>query len=838
MKKMENDPDLLEEYDFSGGVRGKYARRSLSLLLALAFGLLVPVPATASAPANTRVEHQSRWWPKGQGGWLGTMPYRPSEQEQPFFDRLPPDEVATGTHRDDYDLTTRDQKYVGWFGIVRQIEEDAGANRTVLTVEHKYFDGLTDAHILAVSFNGSGDFEAVLTGTGHRVPPLSLIKVYGTVAKGAAGTLPRIDAVFVRNWHWGTFTFLAAYGTQRGSEKWRKANQIPLDQIYEPWPHPCHHYYEERLGKRPDTPEIRKRLLDAAGPLSPEARPAMERLADLLALGHTWSQAETMRQSKEFSEIEMLVRATDSQAAAVRLLFHALGENDERVSWSATDKFAAFDPAGDAIGPLVKLLDDESPRLRAGAARALWVEYGRRAAPAVDALSRCVGESDPELREYAILALGDIGPTAKAAVPALERALAEKDHDLRLTAAKALWQIEQKPDEIIPIFVDVLRGGDKSAVYKAAEQLQEMGPWAAPAVDALVEALKNDSWSTRSNVAEALGKIGPKAAAAIPALANMLRHDEDSTAQWYAAQALGAIGDAKAIPILMAALETKDDSVRWGAIDALEDFGHQAKAAVPKLTAMLRTDKANAWRVATTLGAIDADGISTPALVEVLRGDDHRMRRFAAYGLGALGRNAAAAEKALHDALRDDDPSCRIAAAGAYWSVSGKAEEAVQVLRTELRATSDWTVQMPALGTLARIGPAAKAAVPEATACLDINTGYVATTAAEALGSIGLDAASAAPALAARMEAADDDYTRVSMAAALWRVSRSEKSLPVLDDVLATSQNPMALCKAAEIVGEMGPPAAAFVARLRPLLEAANASVREAAAAAIRQIEQ
>ena len=25
MKKMENDPDMLEEYDFTGGVRGKYA---------------------------------------------------------------------------------------------------------------------------------------------------------------------------------------------------------------------------------------------------------------------------------------------------------------------------------------------------------------------------------------------------------------------------------------------------------------------------------------------------------------------------------------------------------------------------------------------------------------------------------------------------------------------------------------------------------------------------------------------------------------------------------------------------------------------------------------------
>lgn len=27
MKKMKSDPNMLEEYDFSGGVRGKYAKR-------------------------------------------------------------------------------------------------------------------------------------------------------------------------------------------------------------------------------------------------------------------------------------------------------------------------------------------------------------------------------------------------------------------------------------------------------------------------------------------------------------------------------------------------------------------------------------------------------------------------------------------------------------------------------------------------------------------------------------------------------------------------------------------------------------------------------------------
>jgi hypothetical protein len=27
MKKVKNDPDMLEEYDFSGGIRGKYSKR-------------------------------------------------------------------------------------------------------------------------------------------------------------------------------------------------------------------------------------------------------------------------------------------------------------------------------------------------------------------------------------------------------------------------------------------------------------------------------------------------------------------------------------------------------------------------------------------------------------------------------------------------------------------------------------------------------------------------------------------------------------------------------------------------------------------------------------------
>ena len=104
---------------------------------------------------------------------------------------------------------------------------------------------------------GLGDFRAVVQGVGHKIEPLSLVKVYGAAAQSDTDQLPQIDADFVRDWHWGAFTFLMASGEQRGSKNWRKLNRVDLDDIYEPYPDDD--YYEQRLGKPPKssvTPKI------------------------------------------------------------------------------------------------------------------------------------------------------------------------------------------------------------------------------------------------------------------------------------------------------------------------------------------------------------------------------------------------------------------------------------------------------------------------------------------------------------------------------------------------------------------------------------------------------
>src|SRR5690606_20423728 len=112
-----------------------------------------------------------------------------------------------------YELAKQVGEYVGWCGIVRGNEFDTASATTRLLVEHKYFDGLTDLHQQIVSIYGAGDFHVVLPGkvTADEVPPLCLVRVYGTMFNDEAGR-PTLNADYVRVWPWGVFAFMD-YGT-------------------------------------------------------------------------------------------------------------------------------------------------------------------------------------------------------------------------------------------------------------------------------------------------------------------------------------------------------------------------------------------------------------------------------------------------------------------------------------------------------------------------------------------------------------------------------------------------------------------------------------------------
>ena len=178
-------------------------------------------------------------------GTLGTCGYAPSSAEKPFFEGLKAKERETGSFMDAYDIHKKSGA-VSWYGIVRKISRLSQPDSWELLLEHKYFDGMTDCHIMLVSISGSGDFRVRVQGKELSIPSLALVRVYGKVKQQEDG-VPVIDAEFIRVWPWMTFTFTDLGAEDRTNPRWKKECKIcEGDRVYRPYPD--EQYYREALG--------------------------------------------------------------------------------------------------------------------------------------------------------------------------------------------------------------------------------------------------------------------------------------------------------------------------------------------------------------------------------------------------------------------------------------------------------------------------------------------------------------------------------------------------------------------------------------------------------------
>ena len=111
------------------------------------------------------------------------------------------------------------------------------ASQRQLLLEQKYFDGMTDCHIMLVSINGSGDFTANAEIDGNQsIPMLSLVRVYGKVT-GYKNAMPVVETEYIRVWPWFTFTLTDLGPEDHGNSKWRKLCRIcKSGDLYNPYP--------------------------------------------------------------------------------------------------------------------------------------------------------------------------------------------------------------------------------------------------------------------------------------------------------------------------------------------------------------------------------------------------------------------------------------------------------------------------------------------------------------------------------------------------------------------------------------------------------------------------
>jgi predicted Zn finger-like uncharacterized protein len=445
--------------------------------------------------------------------------------------------------------------------------------------------------------------------------------------------------------------------------------------------------------------------------------------------------------------------------------------------WDA--KLAGKPQIADAVGPLIKALDDSNSDVRGLAALTLGY-IGKDAKAALPKLTQSLKHpTDAGYRAEVAFALMRIGLDIKAAdpkavdlqptLPALAAALEDTDNNVRLFAAQALWAIERKANAVVPVLIKLLQDRDAELRAKAADALGALRQDAKAAVPALNDALKDESPKLRLHAANTLGKIGQDARVTYPTLEQLTKEDQPDIKK-AATEAMKKIGrpvktDVKGL--LIPALKHPSSNYRAAATACLWMLNRDARDAVDALAeALSDTDPLVASTAALTLAAIgpEADD-AVPALIKALSNQsDEVLRMHAAYALGEIGamsrenakttaKEAPRAKKdappALKAALDDKRPSVRLHAAKALWEITHDPQDVLETL-THLLEDKDVpsAFALSAVETLTEVGPKCgdagkhiemlrKHTVPALTRLMADGEDAVKLTAVVALGVIG-----------------------------------------------------------------------------------------------------
>lgn len=506
------------------------------------------------------------------------------------------------------------------------------------------------------------------------------------------------------------------------------------------------------------------------------------------------------------------------------------GSSDLNARVRAIDELGAW--KAEAVAPLTELLADDSPVVRAHAARSLG-EIGAAAKPAVEALVELLKDPEHAVRRQAVKALATVRPGPQVTIPLFVKLMEDADAGVKI---RVLHAVAEAGALAVPGLIKALKN-DKAA-YWACLALRAIGPAAKEAVPGLAAKLQDSRPEIRREALLALAAIGLPAASAIPPIAAAL---DDQHAHAAAAFALGSIGQipADAETKLRAAAQGDDKlfaSVSlWALARVHPDDKTLRKEVTESLVAQLKdTNPYVRAAAARSLAALPpAPDITFPILEKALQDADATT---VYYALNALATIGAPSVPRLITALNHDKAREQVAyILGQIGPPAAPASEAL----AKLVADQDSAVATAAVLALAKIGPGAKKAVPELIKAFDPDEPQAACGIAFALGKIGPEAAAAEPVLQAALSSPHGELPLVSAWALVQIKSGSAenaaKIVPVLIKWLRapTFQSRQG---AVEALGSLGPAAKEAVPALQKATQDENPGVREAATQALKAI--
>lgn len=257
-------------------------------------------------------------------------------------------------------------------------------------------------------------------------------------------------------------------------------------------------------------------------------------------------------------------------------------------------------------------------------------------------------------------------------------------------------------------------------------------------VEGLINALEHKDFLIRKEAARSLKKVGDERA--IESLIQSLKYESWkskytllTTVREYSAEALGIIGDMRAVkPLILAMNEDVDDEVRWKSTWALGKIGDYS--AVDELINALNSDS---WTVrenaAKALGNMKVEEAVDP-LIKTLEDKEWRVRKYAVIALGEIGDKKAV--ESLLKTLKDEDADVARKTVDALGKMGNDSFQPLM----DLFNGKDWFIRSKAAEVLGNIGD--RRAVQPFIDTLnykrkDDRNRYVRGRVVEALGKIG-----------------------------------------------------------------------------------------------------
>ncbi|MFN3531710.1 MAG: HEAT repeat domain-containing protein [Candidatus Brocadia sp.] len=252
--------------------------------------------------------------------------------------------------------------------------------------------------------------------------------------------------------------------------------------------------------------------------------------------------------------------------------------------------------------------------------------------------------------------------------------------EVRIFAAKELVKI--KDPLVIDVLINAISDKEEEVRIVVVQALGEIGD--ERAVKPLIYTLNDESMVVSEKAAKALGQLGKKEATG--ALISALNSNTNLSIVCSIIEALGQIGDTRAVEPLIAFLTHKESKVRECTAASLGKL-RDARAVEPLITVLNDEQERVRWYAADSLGKI-GDPVCVESLVRLLSDASARVRESAVTALGQIGNQQAI--ESLIKALQDIDKRVSEQAAESLVNIKKMNFDALDAVATTFYTNKDY----------------------------------------------------------------------------------------------------------------------------------------------------